>query len=186
VAIVRYLAEPEEDERGLKSPLRAEARSTSKGAWVFAAAITVVAIALGFVAYRHAAEEPPRLVKLSLLPPEKSTITTTSPLTVSPDGRRLAFAAATAGKTELWVRDLDALTARPLPGTEGAHGPFWSPDSRTVAFFADGKLKRIDVAGGPAVTLCDANGLNGSWGPNGVIVFADRAIFESRSGRQLV
>jgi hypothetical protein len=69
------------------------------------------------------------------------------------------------------VRDLDALAARLLPGTEGARDPFWSPDSRTVAFFADRKLKRIDFAGGPAVTLCDAaGGPGGSWSQSGVIL----------------
>jgi Tol biopolymer transport system component len=79
----------------------------------------------------------------------------------------------TAGpKTQLWVRDLDSVAAHPLAGTEGAVNPFWSPDSRFVAFFAGGKLKKIDVSGGPAQTLCDAvAGRGGSWNRTGVIVF---------------
>jgi Tol biopolymer transport system component len=77
------------------------------------------------------------------------------------------------GKTPLWVRSLDALTAQPLAGTDAARFPFWSPDSRFVAFFADGKLKKIDASGGPVLTLADAvNGRGGSWNRDGVIVFA--------------
>jgi Tol biopolymer transport system component len=95
------------------------------------------------------------------------------PLAVSPDGRRIAFLAAGAdGKTMLWVRSLDALTAQQLAGTEGAASPFWSPDSRALGFFAGGKLKKIDASGGPAVTLCDApNNRGGTWGRDNIIVF---------------
>ena len=161
-----------EPEGGSGDPPQAESLPHSKRAITAVAAVaTVAAMGLGFVAFRHAAEEPPRLVKVSVLPPEKSTILAHSLMAVSPDGRRLAFVAATGGKTELWVRDLDALAARLLPGTEGARDPFWSPDSRTVAFFVDRKLKRIDVAGGPAVSLCDvAGGPGGSWSQSGVIL----------------
>jgi Tol biopolymer transport system component len=92
---------------------------------------------------------------------------------VSPDGRHLAFAANVEGKQQLWVRELDSLMPRALPGTDGAHYPFWSPDSRSVAFFTNRNLKKVDIAGGPALTLCDAlNGRGGSWNQNDVIVFA--------------
>jgi len=70
------------------------------------------------------------------------------------------------------VRDLDSLVPRALPGTDGAHHPFWSPDSRFVVFFTNRNLKKVDIAGGPALTLCDAlNGRGGSWNQNDVIVF---------------
>jgi eukaryotic-like serine/threonine-protein kinase len=95
---------------------------------------------------------------------------------ISPDGRRLAFSASGSdGISRLWVRPLDSLEARPLPGTEASQFPpfFWSPDSRYIAFRADGKLKAVDVANGTVETLCDAPELvvGGSWNRDGVIIF---------------
>ena len=94
-------------------------------------------------------------------------------LALSPDGRRLAFVAPDAnGRLVLWVRELAALAAQPLADTEGAAGPFWSPDSRFIAFSAAGKLKKIDASGGPAISLCDTNTpYPGSWGRGDVILF---------------
>ncbi len=94
---------------------------------------------------------------------------------VSPDGRRLAFVARSAdGRNSLWVRSLSEPSAVTLPGTEGAAAPFWSPDSRFIAFFADRKLKKIDASGGPPVTLCDvpSGAPSGSWGSQRSILFA--------------
>ncbi|MGE3843632.1 MAG: protein kinase [Vicinamibacterales bacterium] len=92
---------------------------------------------------------------------------------ISPDGRMLAFDGIVDGKWQLWVRPLDSLEARPLNGTDGAIYPFWSPDSRSLGFFADGKLKRISVDGGPPQTLAAApEPRGGTWGRDGVIVFA--------------
>ena len=95
------------------------------------------------------------------------------PLAVSPDGRRIAFlAAGPDGTSRLWVRALDTLAAQALAGTEGASSPFWSPDSRALGFFAGGKLKKVDVSGGPALTVCDApNNRGGTWSRDGIIVF---------------
>ena len=77
------------------------------------------------------------------------------------------------GAFKLWVRDLSAADARPIAGTEAGHLPFWSPDSRQVAFFSADKLKRVPAAGGTVETLCDAkDGRGGSWGTANVIVFA--------------
>ncbi len=93
---------------------------------------------------------------------------------LAPDGSRLAFIARdSSGQSRLWVRPLDAFAVTPLPGTENSSFPFWSPDSRFVAFFADGKLKKIDASGGPAQVICDApEARGGSWSRDGVIVFA--------------
>ena len=97
-------------------------------------------------------------------------------MAISPDGRRLAFVGNWQNQHTLWVRALDNDSAQMLAGTAGvsdAAGPFWSPDSRFIGFFADGKLKKIDVSGGPAQILCNAAGARGAtWNRNGVIVFA--------------
>jgi eukaryotic-like serine/threonine-protein kinase len=87
------------------------------------------------------------MMKLSMLPPEKSSF---GQIAISPDGRHLAFTAATGGNVQLWVRPLDSTEARSLAGTHGAIFPFWSPDSRFIGFFADGRLKEIEFTGGPA------------------------------------
>ena len=101
---------------------------------------------------------------------------------LSPDGRYLVFGAAPgSGQSALWLRPLDSLAARPLPGTEGGNLPFWSPDSKSIAFFADGKLKRIELAGGGTVNLCDADvagfgaAVSGTWNRDGVILFGGSA-----------
>jgi Tol biopolymer transport system component len=93
---------------------------------------------------------------------------------ISPDGRRLVFTVMEAtGTMRLWLRSLDSLAAQPLAGTEGAMFPFWSPDSRHIAFFAEGKLRRLAVAGGSPQLICDApDGRGGSWSRSGIIVFA--------------
>ena len=97
---------------------------------------------------------------------------------VSPDGRRIAFVTRGAdGRDSLWVRPLAELAAVPLAGTEGAAAPFWSPDSRFIAFFADGKLKKIDASAGPPVTLCDVPSAtpSGSGGSQHKILFSAHA-----------
>jgi eukaryotic-like serine/threonine-protein kinase len=104
----------------------------------------------------------------TLLPPPAQPY---SP-TLSPDGTALVFRVVRKGEPLLAVRSLDALDARIVPGTEGASWPFWSPDSRVVAFFADGKLKKTPVSAGPVQEICDAPaGLGGDWNRDGVIVF---------------
>jgi eukaryotic-like serine/threonine-protein kinase len=93
---------------------------------------------------------------------------------VSPDGTRVVFVSRTAdGRTHLSTRRLDQPTVLPLPGTDGARGPFVSPDGRWVGFWADGKLKKVSVDGGSPVILCDASDLLGaSWGEGGTIIAA--------------
>jgi serine/threonine protein kinase len=140
--------------------------------WAVAAVFAVAAMALGFIAFDHKNEEPPRVLRVPILPPEGTSLPANGVPALSPDGRKLAFAANRPGKTSLWVRDLDSLTARELPGTDGASLPFWSPDGRYLGFFAGAKLKRTDATGGSVLTICDApNGRGGTWNQNDVIAF---------------
>jgi DNA-binding winged helix-turn-helix (wHTH) protein len=91
---------------------------------------------------------------------------------IAPDGRRVAFAAASGGMRRIWVRALDARGATSLEGTEGARSPFWSPDGERIAFFVHGALKTVAAAGGPVLTLCPAPGAtSGVWTRSGVLVF---------------
>lgn len=121
------------------------------------------------------------VVRSHILPPPGTsfvtTIPTSGPPVISPDGTRLAFTARDdKGKVLLYIRQLDSLVSTPFPGSDDAMYPFWSPDSREIGFFADGKLKRISAAGGPPQTICDAtNGRGGSWSKEGVIVFTPTA-----------
>ena len=137
-------------------------------------AIAIIAIlALGTPAYRHFSEQT-RLLRLSVLFPDKANFNPGSLPAVSPDGMHIAYAVVVEGQQRLWVRDLDSLNARLLNGTEGAVYPFWSPDSRWIGFFTPGgRLKKIEAAGGPIVTLCDAaQGRGGTWNKDNVILFA--------------
>jgi serine/threonine-protein kinase len=97
---------------------------------------------------------------------------------LSPDGTLLVFAGQRdSDLPQLYVRRLDQLQATPLPGTEGAASPFFSPDGRWIAFFANDRLKKIAVTGGAAVTLCDApRGRGGSWSEDGMIIFTPGAV----------
>jgi hypothetical protein len=101
-------------------------------------------------------------------------------MAVSPDGRWITFGVRSGDKQQLWIRSLDSLTARPLPGTDGARYSFWSPDSRSVAFFTQIDLLKVDVAGGTAQKIAAAdNPMGGSWNQDGTILLSliDRGLF---------
>jgi eukaryotic-like serine/threonine-protein kinase len=153
---------------------------SAKLALVLAAAAIISAIVLGLTSYRHFTEGTvqPNALKLSLLLPERATLNDGSVPALSPDGRWLAISAIVNGQQALWVRELNGLRAHLLVGTDGATYPFWSPDSQWIGFFTvAGKLKKIDVARGPAITICDAPaGRGGTWNQNDVIVYAINAL----------
>jgi len=145
--------------------------------WLVAgvSALALIATLLfGFLYFRNAPAARQNSVRAMIPPPENAHLLYFNMIAVSPDGLRIAFVAIHAnGTTSLWLRPLGAFSAQPLAGTEGANFPFWSPDSRFIGFFADGKLKKIDAGGGPAQTLCNApSGRGGTWNRDGVIVFA--------------
>ena len=138
------------------------------------AALAVAGIAaIALLGARKSIETP--ALTATLLPPPGVTLTGT--IALSPDARLVGFPGSGPGlaPARLWVRRLDTGEARPLDGTEGASLPFWSPDSRALAFFARGKLQRIDVTGGPARTLAAApDPRGGAWG-GALIAFAPSA-----------
>jgi len=124
------------------------------------------------IAYFSRSEPTVHPVRLALTPAEKTTAAAN--LTVSPDGLTVAFIANNAeGKRELWVRPLAADTPQVLAGTEDAETPFWSADSRSLGFFANGKLFKVDAARGRPQALCDVRDVaGGTWNRDGVIVFS--------------
>ncbi len=124
---------------------------------------------VGFLFYRRPPPDSPEMRLQVVTPPTTDPIS----MAISPDGSDLVFVGSSEGESRLWLRPLASESARPLPGTEGASYPFWSPDSRSIAFFSEGNLKRIDIAGGPAHALANvARGIGGTWNRDGVIVFA--------------
>jgi eukaryotic-like serine/threonine-protein kinase len=140
------------------------------GAW-WAAAITVLALILVLIGTRF--RQPPadaKFVQLQLNAPPGAEFGSAIQTAISPDGQTLAFVAGSARR--LWVRAFDSLVARELPGTDGAILPFWSPNGRSLGFFADAKLKRIDLAGERVVILADAPaGRGGTWNADDIILF---------------
>jgi eukaryotic-like serine/threonine-protein kinase len=136
--------------------------------WIVVAALAPLALAQALWPRRTPAA-PAREVRF-----EVATPTTTDPisLAVSPDGSKIVFVAMSDGRPRLWLRSLDAVSARPLAGTDDGFNPFWSPDSRSVAFFASGRLNRIDLDTGLVSPLATApNPLGGTWSGN-TILFA--------------
>ena len=144
-------------------------RYPERVAWV-AAVVLLALITAGAIVW---ALRPPRAVPEVRL--DVTTPPTTDPASVaiSPDGRNLVFVATSDGRPRLWLRSLDSVSARPLAETDYASLPFWSPDNRSVGFFADGKLKRIDINGRSAQTVANAPfGRGAAWNRDGVILFA--------------
>jgi serine/threonine protein kinase/Tol biopolymer transport system component len=139
--------------------------------WIAAAILLLSLITLAVFYFRRAAEPRADIIRFTLSAPEKSSYR--GELALSPDGRRLAFVADGSSGRSLWVRALDSVEARELPGTADASLPFWSPDSRFIAFFANNKLKRIDPVSGEPQVLADisADARGGAWAPDGTIIF---------------
>jgi len=154
-----------------------KSRMRERVGWAVAFAL---ALALGAIAGTlvNRSTSPALMMRTVINPPEKTTLNLSGdaagPPVLSPDGASLAFTANGAdGNTAIWVRPMDSLEAKPLPGTENAVFPFWAPDSRSLGFFADGKLKTIDVNGSSPQVIANAPfGRGGAWGPGGVILFS--------------
>jgi eukaryotic-like serine/threonine-protein kinase len=154
-----------------------------RGGWIAAA---VLASAVAALLLRARTPNPSSLgaIRFEVPPPETGRVVvssvTASFFALSPDGRRIAFCATSPSAVssfngaQIFVRAFDAAAPQAIAGTEGAYSPFWSPDGASLAFFAEGKLKKVSVSGGPPSTICDvARGGTGTWGRDGVIVFSE-------------
>ena len=142
-------------------------RRRERLAWI--AALVAMALTLSVVAARRpdaAAFE----MRVDITTPPS---TTPQSVAISPDGRTLAFVATFEDRSRLWLRSLESGLARALVGTDGAEHPFWSADGRSVGFFTESKLMRVDVDGGSVQAVANAaGGLGGAWNRDGVILFA--------------
>ncbi len=146
------------------------ARPPRKTTTLLLAGLSAAVLLIAALAFLYLRKQPalPPITRVNILLPEKSLVRS---LAVSPDGRFIAVVLVTEGKQQIWVRALDGSEFAPLPGTENAGDPFWSADSRSIAFFADARLKKIDRSGGPVQTLCDELGaVGGTWNQNGDIL----------------
>jgi Tol biopolymer transport system component len=169
---LRFVADA--DARSAALP-QAPRRAPRTGIAVLAAGAALTAGLLGGASLQRwwtPGAAPPAPMRLSLVPPKGTTLIGT--LSISPDGERVALVLADdSGVSKIWIRPIGSPVAVPLAGAEGAQSPFWSPDSRSVAFSSDGKLRRIDIAGGDAQPLAEVTDFRGgAWGAHGDIVFA--------------
>jgi Tol biopolymer transport system component len=178
IAIEQIIAHPETETPQIQ-PAAPPVQSRRFRLLLWAAAIAALALAaiMAWAPWRVAPR--PQVMRLSLdlgadATPITGAATVGDALALSPDGTVLAFVAAKAGgPPQIYVRRLDQLQATMLPGTDGAGAPFFSPDGQWIAFFSDGRLKKISVTGGAPVTLCDApDNRGGSWADDGSIIFA--------------
>jgi len=130
-----------------------------KRSWLWPAVAAVLLLTTAGLAYSYvrlgSVPPPENLARFEITAPQNPTA-----FSLSPDGRRLVYFQGVPGSqtSQLWVRPIDSLEAHPVPGTDGANFSFWSPDSRYVAFASQGKLKKVDISGGPAQTICDLAG----------------------------
>ena len=165
-------ARPElEDSQGGAQPglpiVPAPSRRRERLAWLSGLALVTLIAAVTIVWALRSAPTLPE-TRFDINTPQTRDLS----MAIAPDGQTLAFVAASESGPRLWLRSMVSGSAQPLAGTEGAGSPFWSPDSRFVGFFAEDKLKRVDVAGGGVQVLANAqNGFGGAWNRDGTILF---------------
>jgi eukaryotic-like serine/threonine-protein kinase len=147
----------------------AQRRASSRLLWIAVVGTVLVAVGLAVVRFREASPAASPETRTEI-----TTLATTDPvsLAISPDGEKIAFVGSFEERPQLWLRFLDSTSSRPLAGTDYALFPFWSPDSRSIGFFAEGRLKRIDIDGGSVQILAKVNvPAGGAWNRDGVILF---------------
>src|SRR5262249_36517696 len=153
-------------------------------AWLTVAVVLLLAASVFAIAYFRRASGDAAVTRFQVSLPVKTTFIPNAEIasmSISPDGCCLAFVAISEGQRSLWLRRRDAVAAQALPGTAEAASPFWSPDSRFIAFFAEGKLKKVAAAGGAPQTICvlPANASSGAWGvAGGILIGGSSADFK--------
>ena len=166
---LRWVAEGG-SQAGVPAPVTARRRHRERLSWILAGVFALVAI--GSTAMSLMRQAPtPEVTRFALSTPDGARSMNWP--RISPDGRLLAYQAAdTLGRVMIWVRPLSSLTANPVPGTEDAGRPFWSPDSRYLAYFIGNQLKKVAVAGGPPQLICETkSAADGAWGSQDIILF---------------
>jgi eukaryotic-like serine/threonine-protein kinase len=165
---------------GTSAPVANKRRTTEVVLSLTASVLAIMVVALLSGWWR--AQPVRRVTRSTLLPPEGThfaPLYRNGPPALSSDGTRMAFVASRDGRTSLWVRTLDKLDATELAGTEGAYYPFWSPDGRSIGFFANGRLWRMDASGGSTIAICNASDARGgTWGASDVILWSDSITVE--------
>jgi len=162
---------------GVPVPVAKRRKNREGLAWGVAAVCAVAALAAGAMLLRDTTPEP-QVLRAEIAPAPNSVFSLSpsspGPVVVSPDGRYLAWAAVGIdGTTTLWVRALDETASREIEGSEDVKYPFWSPDSRSIGYFAEGKIKKVVASGGPSITIGEAsNPKGGTWSEDGIILFA--------------
>jgi Tol biopolymer transport system component len=156
----------------------------SKRRWTPVAVAALIVGAFGGWAVSHFRQQhsDQHVQRFQLDPPERAQFMfgfglTTGGISISPDGRTAAYVASVNGKTSLWLQPLDSAVGLPVAGTEGAASPFWSADSKSVAFLSEGSLRRVEMAAGTLLKICDTDtgaAVGGAWGSDGSILIGTR------------
>ncbi|MGH9368348.1 MAG: protein kinase domain-containing protein, partial [Thermoanaerobaculia bacterium] len=171
---LKWIAEGSAAGLAVPAIVASKRRSRERAAWLLAAVATLAAAVLALRGGRRPSQDSALLVSSLLMPQGLQINEIDRSLALSPDGSRLAIAGTGGtGGGRLWLRSLEGREVRPLPGTEDATYPFWSPDGRSLGFFASHKLKKLDVGTGSVTTICAASeGRGATWGPDATIIFA--------------